>query len=76
MDTVNAAKYILSCKAGWRETSKLEIEENSPRGITGLIKLIDEARAQPGYVEPSLEDLRAKAADLQTPAAPPNSARH
>jgi len=28
MDTVNAAKYILSCKAGWRETSKLEIEEN------------------------------------------------
>jgi hypothetical protein len=40
---VNAARFILCCRAGWKETSRLEVEEQG-RGITGMLALVAQAK--------------------------------
>jgi hypothetical protein len=68
---VQAGKFILSCRAGWRETSTLEIEQATGAGLTAILKIVSEAPA------PSLDTLHAlaRAPDLQTPE-PYSAARH
>jgi hypothetical protein len=40
MASVVSAKYILSCKAGWREQSAIELDVHA--GISGLVRLAQE----------------------------------
>jgi len=39
---VLAAKFILACRAGWKETSRIEVAQND-RGIGGILRMIADA---------------------------------
>ena len=53
---VQAAKFILSCRAGWKETTAVEVQQTS-RGITGVIEIVRAAK------EAELEELAALEAE-------------
>lgn len=40
--SVNAGKFILSCRGGWKDTSRIEVASVG-RGITGLLEIIRNA---------------------------------
>jgi hypothetical protein len=58
---VQAAKYILGCRApGWAERSRVEVENDGGRGLMAILRMI-EAKNSPDYVEPDIDAQIAEA---------------
>jgi len=59
---VQAAKYILGCRApGSAERSRVEVENDRGRGLMAILRMIDEAKNSPDYVEPDIDAQIAEA---------------
>jgi hypothetical protein len=53
---VLAAKFILSVRAGWKESSRLEIEQNAGRGIGAMLQMLRDAPPPEGDEDPYPQD--------------------
>lgn len=48
---VQAARYILSCRANWREAHTVAIESNDDRGIGAVLRIIRQAPSEEVFEE-------------------------